>query len=144
MAGHECYHCKQWIEEGEAHDCWTTTEAALTGELSEDLREASAAASDRRRVRRAADLCLAQLDHVLAHVVLLLRAPEKELARGLPVPGPGAGDSQLARRSDRSSKSKFYDVIQIKHRDQVEAPITDWLRETSELLQATGREAWAA
>src|SRR6187551_3248975 len=40
MAGRECYHCRQWIEEGEAHDCWTTTEAALTRELSEDLREA--------------------------------------------------------------------------------------------------------
>ena len=37
---HECYHCKQWIEEGEAHDCWTTTEAALTAELSADLRDA--------------------------------------------------------------------------------------------------------
>ena len=40
MAGRECYHCKQWIEEGEAHDCWTTTEAALTEHLSDDLREA--------------------------------------------------------------------------------------------------------
>ena len=30
MPGHQCYHCKQWVEEGEAHDCWTTTEAALT------------------------------------------------------------------------------------------------------------------
>src|SRR5712692_10767971 len=40
MAGRECHHCKQWIEEGEAHDCWTTTEAALTGDLSEDLRDA--------------------------------------------------------------------------------------------------------
>ena len=40
MSGHECYHCKQWVEEGEAHDCWTTTEAALTADLSEDLREA--------------------------------------------------------------------------------------------------------
>ena len=40
MAGHECYHCKQWIEEGEAHDCWTTTEAALTKDLSDDLRDA--------------------------------------------------------------------------------------------------------
>ena len=41
MPGRECYHCKQWIEEGEAHDCWTTTEAALTQDLSEDLQEAS-------------------------------------------------------------------------------------------------------
>src|SRR5215470_5504599 len=40
MAGRECYHCKQWIEEGEEHDCWTTTEAALTQDLSDDLREA--------------------------------------------------------------------------------------------------------
>jgi len=28
MPGRECYHCKQWIEDGEEHDCWTTTEAA--------------------------------------------------------------------------------------------------------------------
>ena len=40
MRGHECYHCKQWIAEGEPHDCWTTTEAALTADLSEDLRDA--------------------------------------------------------------------------------------------------------
>jgi Domain of unknown function (DUF5655) len=33
-------HCKQWIEDGEEHDCWTTTEAALTQDLSDDLRDA--------------------------------------------------------------------------------------------------------
>ena len=37
---HECYHCKRWIEDGEAHDCWTTTETALTQDLAEDLRDA--------------------------------------------------------------------------------------------------------
>jgi hypothetical protein len=40
MRAHECHHCKQWIEEGAAHDCWTTTEAALTDDLSDDLKEA--------------------------------------------------------------------------------------------------------
>jgi hypothetical protein len=40
MAGRECYHCKQRIEDGEQHDCWTTTEAALTQHLSDDLRDA--------------------------------------------------------------------------------------------------------
>src|SRR5918996_4120001 len=40
MPGRECYHCKQWIEEGEPHNCWTTTEAALTQDLSEDLQDA--------------------------------------------------------------------------------------------------------
>ena len=40
MTGRECYHCKQWVEEGEKHDCWTTTEGALTRDLSEDLQDA--------------------------------------------------------------------------------------------------------
>ena len=39
MAGRECYHCKQWVEDGEAHNCWTTTESALTAD-AEDLRDA--------------------------------------------------------------------------------------------------------
>ncbi|HZA33415.1 MAG TPA: DUF5655 domain-containing protein, partial [Vicinamibacterales bacterium] len=39
-AGRECYHCKEWVTAGEAHDCWTTTEAALTRDLPEDLHEA--------------------------------------------------------------------------------------------------------
>lgn len=40
MAGRECYHCEPWVEAGAPHDCWTTTEAALTRDLPEDLREA--------------------------------------------------------------------------------------------------------
>ena len=40
MKAHECYHCKQWVEEGEHHDCWTTTEGALMDGLSEDLQDA--------------------------------------------------------------------------------------------------------
>jgi len=37
------------------------------------------------------------------------------------------------RRSDRASKSKVYHIIHIRHRDEVEAPITDWLQEAYEL-----------
>jgi hypothetical protein len=37
------------------------------------------------------------------------------------------------RRVDRTSKSKVVHVIQIRHRDEVEAPITDWLEEAYEL-----------
>ena len=33
------------------------------------------------------------------------------------------------RRVDRASKSKLVHVIHIKHRDEVEAPITEWLQE---------------
>jgi hypothetical protein len=37
------------------------------------------------------------------------------------------------RRVDRASKYKIVNVIQIRHRDEVEAPITDWLREAYDL-----------
>jgi len=40
MAARQCSHGKQWVKEGEEHDCWTTPEAALTQNLTEDLREA--------------------------------------------------------------------------------------------------------
>ena len=40
MTDRQCYHCKQWFAPGETHDCRTTTEAALTRDLSEDLRDA--------------------------------------------------------------------------------------------------------
>jgi len=40
MRGRQCLHCKQWIAPGVEHDCWTTTEAALTKDLTEDLRDA--------------------------------------------------------------------------------------------------------
>src|SRR6266496_2990891 len=40
MPGRECYHCHQWVEDKQEHDCWTTTEKNLTSDLSEDLMEA--------------------------------------------------------------------------------------------------------
>ena len=53
MAGRECYHCKQGVEEGEAHDCWTTTEGALTADLSEDLRDALGAVATKKPAKGA-------------------------------------------------------------------------------------------
>ena len=37
MPGRECYHCKQWIGEGEPHDCWTTTEGARATSAARQL-----------------------------------------------------------------------------------------------------------
>ncbi len=37
------------------------------------------------------------------------------------------------RRVERKSKSKLVNIINITHRDEVEPPITDWLREAYEL-----------
>jgi hypothetical protein len=129
MAGRQCHHCKQWIEEGEAHDCWTTTEAALTRDLSEDLRDAwerlreTAASFGQQRIyashssimfsRRACYFFVRPKRNVLEVCVFL----------GRPV------NAAQVRRADAVSKSKIVHVIHIRHRDEVEAPITDWLEE---------------
>jgi Domain of unknown function (DUF5655) len=143
MAGHECYHCKQWVEEGEAHDCWTTTEAALTADLSEDLRDAW------ERLRETAEEFGEQRIYASHNSIMFSRKscyffvrPKKSflevcvfLDRPLKAP--------QVRRSDASSKTKFFNLIQIKHRDQVETPITDWLREAydqSEVLGASRKK----
>ena len=129
MAGRECYHCKQWVEEGEAHDCWTTTEAALTRELSEELQDAWA------RLREAAAELGEQRIYASHNSIMFSRKscyffvrPKKSFLEvcvflGRPVNAPEI------RRVIQSSKTKIVHVIHIKHRDEVEAPITDWLRE---------------
>ena len=142
MAGRECYHCKQWVEEGEAHDCWTTTESALTRDLSEDLRDAW------ERLRETAADFGEQRIYASHNSIMFSRKscyffvrPKKSFLEvcvflGRPLTAP------QVRRSEPSSKTKFYSIIQIKHRDEVEAPITDWLREAydqSEIL--TGKPA---
>ena len=37
------------------------------------------------------------------------------------------------RRADRASKSKVANLIRVIHRDEVEAPLTDWMQEAYEL-----------
>ena len=133
MAGRECYHCKQWIEEGEEHDCWTTTEAALTQDLSEDLRDAW------ERLRETAVSFGDQRIYASHKSIMFSRKscyffvrPKKSFLElcvflGRTVKGP------QVRRVDRASKSKVVHVIHIRHRDEVEAPITDWLHEAYEV-----------
>ena len=129
MAGHECYHCKQWIEEGEAHDCWTTTEAALTEDLSEDLREAW------ERLRETAAEFGEQRIYASHNSIMFSRTscyffvrPKKSFLEVCVFLGRALKSPQV-RRAEPSSKTKFVNLIQIRHRDEVEAPITDWLRE---------------
>ena len=129
MAGRECYHCKQWVEEGEPHDCWTTTEAALTRDLSEDLRDAW------ERLRDTAAEFGDQRIYASHNSIMFSRKscyffvrPKRSVLELCVFLGRALKAPQV-RRVDRSSKTKFYHIIQIKHRDEVEAPITAWLRE---------------
>jgi hypothetical protein len=137
VAGRQCYHCKQWVEDGEAHDCWTTTEAALTQDLPEDLldawerlRETAAAFGDQRiyashkSIMFSRKSCYFFVRPKRAFLELCVF-----LGRALKAP--------QVRRVDRASKSKVVHVIQIRHRDEVEAPVTDWLQEAYDLSGAT-------
>ena len=132
MAGRECYHCKLWIEEGEAHDGWTTTEAALTQDLSEDLRDAwerlreSMLELGEQRVY-ASGSCI-MFSRQVCHVFVRPKRKVLEVCifLGRALSGP------RIRRADRTSKTKFANLVHIAHRDEVEAPLTDWLREAYE------------
>jgi Domain of unknown function (DUF5655) len=131
-SGRECYHCKQWVDEGEAHDCWTTTEAALTRDLTEDLRDAW------ERLRETAASFGDQRIYASHHSIMFSRKscyffvrPKKRfleicvfLARRVKHP--------KVRRADRASKSKVANLIRVIHRDEVEAPLTDWMQEAYE------------
>ena len=55
----------------------------------------------------------------------------RRIPRSVRVPWPRLKAPQV-RRVDRASKSKVVHVIQIRHRDEVEAPFTDWLKEAYE------------
>jgi hypothetical protein len=147
MRAHECHHCKAWIEEGEPHDCWTTTEAALTEDLSDDLkdawerlRETLAGFGDQRiyasgtaiMFARTACYCFVRPRRSFLQVVVFLgraiRAPQ-------------------IRCIERKSKAKLAHIVQIRHRDEVESPITGWLREaydTTEALTSAARRAGGA
>ncbi len=133
MAGRECYHCKQWIEEGEAHDCWTTTEAALTGHLSDDLRDAwervreTAAALGDQRIYASGTAIMFSRDSCYFFV-----RPRRSFLEVCVFLGRAVRAPQV-RRVERKSASKLVNIVQIRHRDEVEPPFTDWLQEAYEL-----------
>jgi hypothetical protein len=138
MPGRECFHCKQWVEEGEPHDCWTTTETALTRDLSDDLRDAW------ERLREtAADFGEQRIYASHNSIMFSRRAcyffvrPKRSFLEVVIFLGRTVKAPQV-RRADAASKSKVAHFVQIKHRDEVEAPLTDWLREAYDYSEAAG------
>lgn len=136
MAGHECYHCKQWVEKGEAHDCWTTTEAALTKDLSEELHDAW------QRLREtAADLGEQRIYASHKSIMFSRKScyffvrPKRNFLEVCVFLGCALKSPRI-RRVNPASKSKFAHIIQVRHRDEVEAPLTDWVQEAYEFNAA--------
>src|SRR5215470_7494819 len=133
MAGRECHHCKQWIEDGKAHDCWTTTEQALTKDLSEDLREAW------ERLRDTAVSFGDQRIYASGTAIMFSRKscyffvrPRRSFLQVCVFLGR-AVSSPMVRRVEQRSASKLVNIIHITHRDEVEPPFIDWLREAYNL-----------
>jgi len=121
------------IEVGEPHDCWTTTEGALTRDLSDDLQEAwerlreSAADFGEQRIyashnsimfARKSCYCFVRPKKSFLEVCFFLDRPVR---------------APQIKRVDQSSKTKFVHIVQVRHRDEVEAPLTGWLEEAYRL-----------
>jgi uncharacterized protein DUF5655 len=140
MPGHECYHCKQWIDEGEPHDCWTTTEAALTAELSEDLREAW------ERLRETAVSFGEQRIYASLNSIMFSRTscyffvrPKRNFLE-VCIFLPRALKAPQVRKAVPASKVKVANLMHVRHRDEVEAPMTDWLEEAYHFNEVAARK----
>ena len=129
MKAHECYHCKQWVGKDEPHDCWTTTEAALTKDLSEDLQDAY------QRLRETAVEIGEQRIYASHSSIMFARKacyffvrPKRNFLEVVIFLGRAVKSAKV-KKVVESSKVKRAHIIQIRHRDEIEPPITDWMRE---------------
>ena len=140
MSGRECYHCKQWVEEGEAHDCWTTTESALTRDLSEDLQDAyarlreTAAEFGEQRIYASHKCIMFSRKSCYFFVRPHKRHLELVVFLGRPI------KALQVHRAEKTSKAKTANFVRVTHRDEVEAPITDWLREAYDFQDAPAKK----
>jgi len=117
------------VEDKQEHDCWTTTEKNLTSDLSEDLMDAW------ERLRETASSFGEQRIYASHNSIMFSRRacyffvrPKKKvlevwffLGRTLKAP--------LVRKTQKASKLKVAHMVHVTHRDQVESPLTDWLKE---------------
>ena len=152
MKGQECYHCKQIVldKDKKSHDCWTTTEEKLTEHLPEDLLEAW------WRIRETAMSFGEQRVYASHKSIMFSRKacyffvrPQKKYLELCFFLGR-TEKSSLIKKSHQTSKVKVGHITRVIHRDEVESPLTDWLKEAydySELartLQAVSKKKSAS
>jgi hypothetical protein len=137
----QCYHCKEEIEEGAPHDCWTTTEQNLTRGLSEDLKDAW------ERLRETAGEFGDQRIYASHHSIMFSRKacyffvrPQKKFLEIWFFLGRKIKDKRI-RSIVPSSSVKFAHQVRVIHRDEVESPITDWLQEAYDVSESLSSSA---
>jgi hypothetical protein len=137
MAGKECYHCGLIVPEKDkkTHDCWTTTEENLTRDLPEDLldawfriRETALAFGEQRVYASHKSIMFAR-----KHCYFFVRPQQKRLEVCFFL--GRAQRSPIIKQSHPSSKVKVAHMVHVTHRDEVESPLTDWLRESYEISE---------
>lgn len=141
MKAHNCYHCGQWVGKDEPHDCWTTTEAALTRELSDDLRDAwlrireTAVEFGEQRIYASHSSIMFSRTACYFFVRPKARYLEVCVFLGRTVVAP------QVRKATPSSRTKVAHLVRITHRDEVEPPLSEWLREAYEASPTLTRPA---
>ena len=120
MKAHECYHCRTWVQKDEPHDCWTTTEAALTRDLSEDLREAwerlrqTAVEFGEQRIYASHSSIMFSRKACYFFVRPKMKVLEVCVFLGRTLKSP------KVRKAVASSRAKVAHLVHAKHRDEVE------------------------
>lgn len=128
----ECHLCLANIEDGRDHVCVPLTESDLIKDLPEDFQDAF------RELRRYAASLGEQKIYNNARAVMFSRKvcymfvrPKKtylELCFFLPRKEGSPSVSRVAP----VSKTKFSHTVKLVHADQVESPLTGWIREAFE------------
>lgn len=124
-----CHHCKEVIAANVEHDCWTTTEEALTADLSDDLRDAwerlreTAAAFGDQRIYASGTAIMFSRESCYFFV-----RPRRSFLQVCIFLGRAIRAPQV-RRVEKKSAAKTVNIVHVRHRDEVEPPITEWLEE---------------
>lgn len=145
MATKRCHHCGENVDPGAAHDCWTTTPEALTRALPEHLADAwerlHETAADFGEQRVYASHKSIMFSRKACYFFVRPRTKDLEVCFFL---GREVKAPQI-RSAAHSSRLKVYHLVRIVHRDEVEAPLTDWLREAYDVSDSlSGRSAQPA
>jgi Domain of unknown function (DUF5655) len=115
-----------------------TTEAALTRDLPEDLRDAwerlreTIAEFGEQRIYASHSSIMFARKVCYAFVRPKATRLEVCVFLGRTVKHP------LVRRTAATSRVKVSHIIHVRHRDEVEAPLTDWLREAYDVTDELG------
>ena len=130
-----CHHCKEEVPPDAKHDCWTTTEEHLTRDLPEELKDAW------ERIRETALEFGEQRIYASHSSIMFSRTtcyffvrPRKASLQIWFFLGRKVKDKRI-RTIVSSSKVKYAHQVQVTHRDEIEAPITEWLKEAYEVSE---------